>query len=383
MDGFITGVMNMSELRFANAVDAGFDARRLQVAFDLLQKWADDDRIPAATLCVGRRGRIVEPRFFGRQRPEKDAPLLRRDSLFLTASISKPVTVTAVMMLLERGQLMLEDKVSRYVPKFTGQGKESIQIRHLMNHTSGLPDMLPNNDAMRAAHRPLADFIEEIHKLPLAFAPGSQVKYQSMGTAMLSEVLHQITGRALPEFLQKEIFEPLGMNDTSLGWRPEKKDRIAHVRQKPEAAGTDWHWNTPYWLGFGAPWGGMITSPADFARFCLMMLGHGSLGDVRILSPATVRAMTSNQLLGLANIPEEERRCRPWGLGWRLNWPGHSANFGDLLGPNAFGHWGATGTLCWMDPDSEAFLILFSTQPQEPEGRFLARVSNAVSAALL
>jgi CubicO group peptidase (beta-lactamase class C family) len=155
------------------------------------------------------------------------------------------------------------------------------------------------------------------------------------------------------------------------------------VRLEKEQQGTNWNWNSPYWLGLGAPWGGMITSPADFARFCQMMLNGGKLGDVRVLSSATVRTMTGNQLMAMPQVPEEERRCRPWGLGWKLQWPGHSANFGDLLGPRTYGHWGATGTLCWIDPDAEAYCILFTTQPQGDEGRFLARLSNAVAAALV
>jgi CubicO group peptidase (beta-lactamase class C family) len=85
----------------------------------------------------------------------------------------------------------------------------------------------------------------------------------------------------------------------------------------------------------------------------------------------------------MPKIPEEERRCRPWGLGWRLNWPAHSANFGDLLGPKSFGHWGATGTLAWCDPESDSFAVLLTTQPQEPDGRFLARLSNAIGAAMI
>ena len=93
--------------------------------------------------------------------------------------------------------------------------------------------------------------------------------------------------------------------------------------------------------------------------------------------------MTTNQLQSMAAVPEADRRTRPWGLGWRLNWPGHSANFGDLLGPRTFGHWGATGTLTWIDPDADAFLVLFTTQPQEPEGRYLARISNMVCAAMI
>jgi CubicO group peptidase (beta-lactamase class C family) len=362
---------------------AGFDPSRLQHAYDQLQSWVQEDRLPAAALCVGRKGRPVEPYFVGRQGPEADAPPLRPDALFLIASITKPVTVTAVMMLVERGELTLEDRVSALVPRFRGDGKEEIQVRHLMTHTSGLPDMVADNEKLRKSHQPFAAFVDAVCKERLLFPPGTKVSYQSMGTALLGEIVYQITGRTLPEFLRKEVFEPLGMNDTSLGWEPAKKARIAALRTPAELRHADWYWNSPYWLGFGAPWGGLITSPADFARFCQMMLSGGTLGGVRILSPATVRAMTRNQLEAMTQVPEEERRCRPWGLGWRLNWPGHSANFGDLLGPRAYGHWGATGTVCWIDPDAEAYCILFTTQPQEPEGRFLARISNLVSASLL
>jgi CubicO group peptidase (beta-lactamase class C family) len=360
--------------------EVGFDATRLQRAYDWLARWTKEDKIPAAAICVGGRGKLLRPRFFGRHDPRAPAPL-RSDALFLVASITKPITATAVMILVERGYLRLEDRVAEYVPKFAQQGKEAVQVRHLLTHTSGLPDMLPNNEQLRAAHQPLATFIEEICRTPLLFPPGTRVSYQSMGIAMLAEIVHQVSGRTLREFLQKEVFDPLEMHDTSLGWQPEKRERIARVRISPEQEKTDWNWNSPYWLGFGAPWGGLITSPSDLGRFCLMMLGEGQLGSVRILAPATVRAMTCNQLMAMPQVPEEDRRCRPWGLGWRLNWPASSANFGDLLGPRTYGHWGATGTLCWIDPDADAFLVLLTTQPQEPEGRFLARISNCVAAA--
>jgi len=372
----------MSGLPLTQPETIGFNPQRLQRAYDMLQKWADTDKIPAAGVCIGRKGCMLEPRLVGRQKPESDTAL-RKDALFLVASVTKPVTVTATMMLLERGLLTLEDKVATFVPQFAEKGKGSIEIRHLMTHTSGLPDMVADNNKLRAGHKPFVTFVEAICQEPLLFPPGTKVSYQSMGTAMLGEIVHQLSGMALPQFLRKEIFEPLGMNDTSLGWDPAKKDRIAAVRISPESAKTDWHWNSPYWLGFGAPWGGMITSPADMARFCQMMLNGGRLGDVRLLSPATVRAMTTNQLAAMPAVPEEERRCRPWGLGWRLNWPGHSANFGDLLGARTYGHWGSTGTLVWIDPDTEACLVLFTTQPQEPEGRFLSRLSNMVAAALV
>jgi CubicO group peptidase (beta-lactamase class C family) len=243
--------------------------------------------------------------------------------------------------------------------------------------------MVAKNEELRKGHKPFAAFVAEICKTPLLFPPGTKVSYQSMGTAMLAELLHQITGMTIAEFLRKEVFDPLEMHDTSLGWQPAKKERIAAIRLSAEAQKQDWNWNSPYWLGFGAPWGGMVTSPADFARYCQMLLGGGVLGDVRILGPATVRAMTINQLQAMPLVPEEERRCRPWGLGWRLNWPAHSNNFGDLLGPRTIGHYGSTGTVCWIDPDTAAFCILFTTQPQDPEGRFLSRMCNMVAAALV
>jgi CubicO group peptidase (beta-lactamase class C family) len=373
----------MPPLPLAKPEELGLSAAQLKRLDDVVERWVKADKLPALGMTVGRRGRLLEPRFFGRMRPEAGAPPIRPDTLFLVASITKPVTATAVLMLAERGEIRLEDPVADYVPRFAADGKKDVLIRHLLTHTSGLPDMLPDNEKLRAAHQPLARFVEETCALKLLFPPGTKVNYQSMGIAMLAEIVHQVSGLELKEFVRKEVFEPLEMPDTSLGWQPAKKQRIAAVRIPEDQLKNDWNWNSPYWLGFGAPWGGMITTPADFARFCQMMLNGGRLGDTRILSRQSVRAMTSNQLAGMPQVPEEERRCRPWGLGWKLQWPAHPNNFGDLVGPTAFGHWGATGTLCWIDPEAELYCILFSTQPQGEEGRFLTRLSNLVAAAIV
>jgi CubicO group peptidase (beta-lactamase class C family) len=372
----------MPAVPIANPEAIGIDPQRLERAYRILQRWVETDRVPAAALCVGRRGRMVSPRLFGRQRPEAKAPALRDDALFLIASITKPVTATAAMLLVERGQLALHDRVADFVPAFAQHDKQEVRILHLLTHTSGLPDMLPNNIQLRQAHRPLSAFVQETCRLRLSFAPGTQVLYQSMGSAMLAEIVHQVSGKTIAEFLRDEVFTPLGMMDTSLGVTGSRRERVAAVRLPRDMEGADWGWNGEYWHGFGAPWGGLITTPADLARLCVLMLNGGALGDVRLLSPATVRAMTSNQLAMMPQVPEEERRCRPWGLGWRLNWSGQPTTFGDLVGPRAFGHWGATGTLCWIDPETQAFMILLTTQPLEAEGRALVRVSNAVAAAL-
>src|SRR5260370_9261856 len=192
----------------------GIDSGRLKRVEELLQRWIATDGVPAAGWCVGRRGRIIEPRFVGRQRPAKDAPPLRRDALFLVASIAKRVTVAAVMMLVERGQLTLEDRVATFVPRFAANGKDQVQIRHLMTHTSGLPDMLPNNDALRRAHRPFAAFVQEICRLKLLFSPGTRVNYQSMGAAILAQGLHPISGLTPAEFLAQEVFGPRRVQGT-------------------------------------------------------------------------------------------------------------------------------------------------------------------------
>ena len=365
-----------------NPARKGWNRARLVRVFDLLDTLTRDGRLPAAAICVGGSAGVVESRVFGRMGPEPDAQAVRDDALFLVASITKPIVATAALLLIERGELLLDDPVASILPEFDRNGKRPVRLRHLLTHTSGLPDMLPNNLALRASHAPLSRFIEAIHALPLAFPPGTAVRYQSMGFAILSAVVERVTHVPIAEFLQREVFEPLGMTDTSLGWNPEKRQRIAAIRIEAEQAGTDWHWNSPYWLGFGAPWGGLITSATDLALFCRMMLGNGDLEGIGVLSPATVRAATSNQLAAMPLLPEVDRTTRPWGLGWRLNWPGSSANFGDLLGPRAFGHWGSTGTLLWIDPDADAFLVLLTTQPGGDDGRDLGRISNAVAAAL-
>ena len=361
----------------------GFHAPLLDRADQLLLELTSSGKIPAAALCVGQSDSIVHLRFFGKMGPDSDALDVSVDTRFLVASLAKPVTVTAAMLLVERGSLTLDDTAATYLPDFGTNGKQNVRLRHLMTHTSGLPDMPPDNLALRARHAPLSEFVRSIYEVPLAFVPGTQVSYQSTGIAILGAIVEVVSGVSLPAFLQREVFDPLGMTATSLGGRPEWESRIAKVRLEPEQVGTDWNWNTPYWHGLGAPWGGLITSPVDYARFCRMMLKRGTLEGVRMLSPATVRAMTSNQLAAMPTLPEDDRRCRPWGLGWRGNWPGQSSQFGDLLGPRTFGHWGATGTLCWIDPDADAFLVLFTTEPGGAEGRHLATLSNVVAAALL
>ena len=293
-------------------------AGRLAQAYQFLSDLVEAGRIPGAAILVARYGTPLPVQTFGRQYLARQSPLIATDTIFLTASVTKPVTVAAVMRLVEQGHLLLHEPVSATIPEFGNRGKEAITLHHLMTHTSGLPDMLPNNVALREQQAPLSDFIRHICWLDLDFPPGTNVQYQSCGTAMLGELVERVTGLTLPEFLKQEFFAPLGMVDTALGLQDLLPERIAQVNVGPEMKDTVWDWNKPYWRHFAAPWGGMFSTVSDMFRFCQMFLNQGRFDDTQIFSSATVQAMIRRQTEAMALLRPEAAQGQSWGLGWRL-----------------------------------------------------------------
>lgn len=302
---------------------------------------------------------------------------------FLVASITKPVTVAAAMVLVERGLIGLDDPVSQFVPEFQGPGKDQIRLRHLMSHTSGLPDMLPANDALRAAHAPFSTFVSEICRCDLLFEPGTRVSYQSMGTAMLAEIVHRIDGRSFGRFLRDAFFEPLGMTATNLGVQGEKADAVVRIRLSPAQLATNWNWNSPYWLGFGAPWGGMTATASDLGRWARAFLRGGKCEGTRVLSEPTVHLMSTSRMDSFPRLSDDDRRTRTWGLGWRIVGAGVATHLGELLPPETFGHYGATGTILWIDPTRNAWAVILTSRAFEETEPQMLRLSNAISAAIL
>ena len=372
-------------LPLARPDEIGLDLARLQSAYDLLDEWTSgpDAPIPGGVIAVGRHGKLIEPKYFGRQGPEKDAPAIRRDAIFLLASITKPVVYLGALMLVERGLLNLSDPVTRYLPDFAAHHKEATLVQHLFTHTSGLPDMLPNDKSLRAEHAPLERFIAGAIRdtVPL-FPAGTNFSYQSMGTLVVAELIQKISGLSIHDYLQREIIDRLRLKSTRLGSKGLPEQRIVRV-QTPDWHGEDFGWNSKYWRELGAPWGTMFSTPDDFAVICQLLLGGGKVGDVRLVSPATVRQMTTNRLDDYPELPEPIRRTQPWGLGWKLNTPGTSGALCDLLGRRAFGHTGSTGNLLWMDPESGGFCILFTTAVRARAPWRLVHLSNAVAAAFV
>ncbi|MEX0725324.1 MAG: serine hydrolase domain-containing protein [Planctomycetaceae bacterium] len=360
------------------------DASRFQLAVDLLKKWTSgpEPLIPSAGLIVGRQGRIIEPLYFGKQGPEPNAEPIRDDGLFLLASLTKPITYIAGLQLVERGLLNLHDPVMKYLPEFAAQHKEDIRVIHLFTHTSGLPDGLPENTELRMKHAPMKAFIEGTFNCTTLFPAGTQLSYQSMGTLTVAALVERLTGLTIHEYLKKEIFTPLGMTNSGLGSKGIDRERLIRVETTSEQQGTDWGWNSKYWQEFGAPWGGMFSTPEDYAKICQMLLNGGSLGDAKILSSSAVRTMITNRLDDLPDLPEATRRTEGWGLGWRMNQPGSDDPFGNFLSPNAFGHWGATGTMIWVDPELDAFFMLFTSAILSRSKPMLINVSNIVTSAL-
>ena len=358
------GLMLLAQLKIATPAQAGMSAAKLERAAQLLEKSGVD----AASIIVVRNGRIVLHRGFGKA---------KADTPFLLASISKPVTAAALMLLVERGQVSLQDPVSAHIKEFNGKDRAGMKVRDLLAHTSGLPDMLAENVPLRARHAPLSEFVKGTITTPLLFKPGTDFTYQSMGVLLAAEIVERITGQRLRDFEKKEIFDPLGMSSTFLGLMGHKVEETAQAQSTTGQDAAEWRrfgWNSEYWRDLGAPWGGLHSNTRDIAVLMQTFLNGGTYNGRRVFSPSTVAAMIRDQNIGIK---------RPWGIGWGLSTSPVWAYFGDTVSAKTFGHSGATGTVAWADPESKLITVILTTRPSsEDDGRLLRNVSNAVASSI-
>jgi CubicO group peptidase (beta-lactamase class C family) len=337
----------------------------LEAAADVLAGAAASGQIHAASLYV-RRGERVLARSFGAAKTS--------DSIFLLASISKPISVAALMRLYEKGEFGLDDAIRKFIPEFSGDGRERITMRQALTHVSGLPDQLPQNAKLRARHAPLSEFVAGAIRTPLLFAPGKLYSYSSMAILLASEVAQRISGTSFPALVDETVYRPLGMKHSAMGQGRFKLESLMDCqveRAAPESGSGDpttktWDWNSPYWRKLGVPWGGAHGSAPDVARF----LGGFLHPAGKALKPETARLMIANH-----NTPGLRRRGLGFDLGVRANQSGR--------GEKNFGHTGSTGTLCWADPASDTICVVLTTLPARavsPHPRDLAsdRVAEAV-----
>ncbi len=324
---------------------AALRQEKFDAAAGVLAKATADGQLHAASLCV-RHGKEIFARPFG---AAKSA-----DALFLLASITKTLTAAAVLTLVDREKLRLDDAVVKYIPEFSAEPRSKITLAQLLTHVSGLPDQLPENQALRSRHAKLPQFVEAAVRTPLLFEPGARYNYSSMGILLASEVARRITGADFPEFVDRAVFQPLEMKHSVLGLGRYKMEEIVRnqvEKAAPESGAGDptakeWDWNSPYWRALGAPWGTAHSSAPDVARFFAEFLHPTD----RMMKPDTARLMVKN------HNPEG---FAPRGLGFAVGKQSGSPGCSE----KTFGHSGSSGTLAWADPATDTVCVVLTTLP--------------------
>ena len=378
-------------LRPGTPEEAGMSAQRVKHVVALAEGWVAQGITPALVALVARRGLIVLHEAFGRLTPESDSPPLQRDTIYPLASLTKPITATAAMMLVEDGLLGLNRPVVEYIPEFVGEGKGAVMVHHLLTHTSGLrnEEVNAHGEKKRGSVEippPEATQHPRVHErlflgydTPLWKPPGVEMSYCNYGYGLLGEMVRRISGKSLTEFARERIFKPLGMKDTDYIVPESVRPRI--VRRPASAPGAEFTEDpkTPETPGAA---GGVFSTAMDMAIFGQMFLNRGVYGDARILSPASVAEMTRDQIPGIgARYGDEVFPAASWGLGWDVHGDKKRVlSDGALHSPRAFRHGGTGGVYLWVDPVYDIVGIYFSVGLQTTARDLFI---NAVTAAVM
>jgi CubicO group peptidase (beta-lactamase class C family) len=358
------------KLRLGEPKEVGMSAERIQRLRRLAEGWVDDGLASALVVLIARHGVVVLHDAFGRLTPEPESPPLPLDAIFPLVSLSKPVTATAAMILVEDGLLGLNRPVAEYIPEFVGENKNLVTVHQLMTHTAGLDveyyNLYVQTKSYEAVdlsvqptqHPRVAAYLAGLYSMPLAKPPGVEMHYSSHGMELLGEIVRRVSGQSLAEFARARIFEPLGMRDTSYGLPESARSKV--VRRAP-ADPDDAFLDTPVFQE--TPWagGGVFSTAWDMATFAQAFLDQGCYGEAMLLSPASVAEMTRNQIPGLtARFLDETFREASWGYGWSIRGPKHAFFGGSLYSPAAFEHAGAGGVFLWADPTYDLVGVYFS-----------------------
>jgi CubicO group peptidase (beta-lactamase class C family) len=280
---------------------------------------------------------------------------MQADTIVWIASMTKPVTAAAILMLQEEGKLSIDDPVGKYLPELanlkTADGQVAVvTLRQMLTHTSGMAEAGGNSA------KTLAELIPLYAKSPLKFTPGSQWLYCQSGINSLGRIVEMVSGQPYHEFLQKRLFDPLGMKDTSFFPTVEQQARIAKPYKPADGKLVEQgfgSYNPANHNRYPAPNGGLFSTASDYARFLQMLLNKGTLDGRQYLKPETVALMTS---IHTGNFKTGWNPGHGWGLGIAvLREPqGVTAT----LSPGTFGHVGAFGTHGWADPVKQRVQVL-------------------------
>ena len=331
-----------------------FDQGKLDAIGVAIHEARVEKRLPGGVLWLERQD-VSFHRAYGMASTKPVSAEAQGDTIYDAASLTKVVATTpAVLLLHERGKLNVQDPVRVHLPEFTGQGRESITIRQLLTHTSGLrPDISVNG---WSGHQEC--IVKCMAELPRA-APDERFIYSDINFQLLDEVVRRVSKKRLDVFCAEEIFGPLKMHDTGYNPPTAKHTRIApttvtdgkalrgvvHDPRARKTSGIAGH-------------AGLFTTALDLARYARMLLQAGELDGVRLFKPETVQLMTSVQTP--SSLPARR------GLGWDID-TGYSSPRGHKFPLGSFGHTGFTGPSLWIDPHSKTFVVFLCNRVHPTE----------------
>jgi CubicO group peptidase (beta-lactamase class C family) len=317
-----------------------------------------DGAFAGAAVAVARANGIVFECYAGEAAP---GLLSSPEVLWPIASISKLFTAAMVMRLVELGDLRLSTRINEVEPGFSGGGREDVDVRQLLVHTSGLPYESPAMDARLATQTPLAGLIDEAIAAPLGFRPGTRFRYSDYGFLLAGHAASLATGIRFPQLVDSLVVQPMALQATFFDPPPEVQHRIAYVRGVL-AEGTDGAmYNTAYARALSHPAFGVVSSLRDMLRFARHFAPRGP----RIHRQSTVQAMTSSQSGDVPgehpSLPEQGVLPRvPWGFGFELQTAELPPIFSKHASPGSFGHGGASGCHLVIDPVRDAVVVVLT-----------------------
>jgi CubicO group peptidase (beta-lactamase class C family) len=382
--------------------DVGFSSKRLERTRQALKADVDNKIIPGVVLAIVRNGKVVTMDSIGYQDRAAETPM-KKDSIFRVASMSKPITTVAAMILVEENKLDLGAPVAQYLPEFRNvkvgaenlSPKRPMTVQDLMRHTSGLTYGLFGNSPVDQMYRKadifnsksLAEMVKAVAGMPLLHQPGEVWEY-SVSTDVLGRVVEVASGMDLDAFIEERITGPLKMRDTGFWVKPAAISRLAKADSKSNLPFAD-PTQKPALLSGG---GGMFSTAGDYARFSQMLLNGGELEGVRILGPKTIALMTSDQLpanverhtpvaMALGPFGPTPEMGTSFGLGFAVR-----VDAGRNPEPGSIGDfsWGGiTGTLFWVDPKEKLVAVMMVQSPQLVNGFIWRQTRTMVYQALV
>lgn len=381
----------------AHPADIGLNPQRTRQVVNVLQDSVDRQHIPGAVVMVARQGRIGLFEAIGQQDPATGTPM-RTDSIFRIYSMTKPLVSVAIMMLVERGRLLVSDPVSRWLPEYNNQpvlGNAGLvpawltpTVQDLLRHTAGLTYEFLGDSAVQREYakvniasrgRSNVEFSKTLAGIPLQFQPRSCWAY-SRATDVLGHLVEVISGQTLGEFLKHEIFDPLGMVDTGFAVPPAQQHRIVEPFGHDPDGGVPMKLFNPREVpAMESGGGGLMSTAMDYARFLQCLRNGGELHGHRLLSRHTLAFMTADHL---GDIPIDGTLLPPghgFGLGFAVR---RAAGESPVPGSVGTYHWsGIGGTSFFVDPAQDLYAMLLTQAPNQRD-HYRQLLRNLVYAAL-